>query len=106
MSEHTQDWTPEPWTDDVPLAGPNRPANDGSVEYLIGYLLTVRKRFGNTCVTADLQWGASALWVAHREREELVRVKAERAVEDQPDRITAEYRLAALCKLADQENAK
>jgi hypothetical protein len=55
------DYEPKPWADDVPLAGPRRPKNDDSIEYLIGYLLTVRKRFGNTCVTCDLQWGASAL---------------------------------------------
>lgn len=69
---------PKAWPDDVPLAGPNRPANDGTTAWLIGYLLTVLKRFGNTCVTADLQWGATALHVAHKEREENKRLTEER----------------------------
>lgn len=73
-----RDEAAKPWADDVPLAGPSRPKNDGSIDYLIGYLLTVRKRFGSTCITCDLQWGSEALWIAHREREELKTLTAER----------------------------
>ena len=52
------------WDDDTALQGPNAPKNDGHIEHLIRYLLTVYDRFGNTAITCDckLQWGATALW--------------------------------------------
>lgn len=49
------------WDDDVALMGPDAPKWNGQIEHLIRYLLTVYRRFGNTAITADLQWGASAL---------------------------------------------
>lgn len=52
----------KPWGDDVALAGPDAPKNNGMIEHLIGYLLTVHERFGNTAVTASIKWGANALW--------------------------------------------
>lgn len=75
--------TPEAWDDDVPLRGPDMPEDDGHIRYLIEYLLTVHKRFGNTTVTfdCDLQWGAAALhkWDAQKERiDALERELAER----------------------------
>jgi hypothetical protein len=51
----------KPWADDVALRGPDAPKNDDMIEHLICYLLTVHKRFGNTCVTNNLQWGAAAM---------------------------------------------
>jgi erythromycin esterase-like protein len=50
------------WDDDTALMGPNAPKWNGHIEHLICYLLTVHKRFGNTCITANLQWGATAMW--------------------------------------------
>lgn len=50
------------WRADVPLMGPDAPENDGSIDYLIGYLFTVRERFGNTRVKVEeLKWGSMAL---------------------------------------------
>lgn len=52
-----------PWADDVPLNGDGMPTNTGQIEWLIQYLLTIRKRFGNTAVCVErLRWGGSALW--------------------------------------------
>lgn len=51
----------KPWADDVPLVDHNAPKNNGHLKYLIEYLLTVYKRFGDTTVTIDLQWGATAM---------------------------------------------
>lgn len=50
------------WGGDVALLGPEAPKSDGSIKHLIAYLLTVYERFGNTTVTFNLKWGASALW--------------------------------------------
>jgi len=58
----------KPFDDGVALAGPERPKDDGFIEHLIRYLLTVHKRFGNTCVTTNLQWGATALHQMDRYR--------------------------------------
>lgn len=62
----------KPWADDVALRGPNAPKNDGSVEHLIRYLLSVHQRFGNTCITCNLQWGAAALWKRDEQRLQLI----------------------------------
>lgn len=62
------------WGDDVPLRGEGTPQNDGSIRHLIEYLLTVYERFGNTTVTASLQWGASALWKRDELAEQLAQV--------------------------------
>jgi hypothetical protein len=51
----------KPWSGDTPLRGPEAPENDGHIEHLIQYLLSIHERFGNTAVTCDLQWGATAL---------------------------------------------
>ena len=49
----------EAWSDDTCLIGPEAPKNDGHIKHLICYLMTVYERFGNTAVTAQLQWGAA-----------------------------------------------
>lgn len=55
--------TLKPWSDETPLHGSGLPENTRRVDWLISYLLTVRKRFGNTaCVVDGLKWGAAALW--------------------------------------------
>jgi hypothetical protein len=36
----------KPWAGDVALRGPDAPKNDGTIEHLICYLLTVHKRAG------------------------------------------------------------
>jgi hypothetical protein len=61
------------WPDDMALMGPNAPKNDGRIEHLIQYLLTVYERFGNTAITCDcdLQWGASALWKRDEQKERI-----------------------------------
>lgn len=64
----------EAWGDDVPLRGEGTPQNDGSIQHLIEYLLTVYKRFGNTCVTASLQWGAAAMWKRDELAEQLAQI--------------------------------
>lgn len=60
------------WGDDVALRGPEAPKWDGQIKHLIEYLLTVYKRFGNTAITADLQWGATALWKRDEQRQRIV----------------------------------
>lgn len=64
------------WGDDVALRGPNAPKNDGSIKHMIEYLLTVYERFGNTCITANLQWGATALWKQDELRKRVVELEA------------------------------
>lgn len=50
------------WGDDVPLMGDRAPKDTGQIAWLIQYLRTVHKRYGNTVVVVDrLRWGASAL---------------------------------------------
>lgn len=66
----------QPWADDVALRGPNMPKNDGHIKYLIEYLLTVYKRFGNTAVTNDLQWGAAALHTRDRQKDRIAELEA------------------------------
>ena len=51
--------------------GPNAPKWNGQIEHLIRYLLTVYKRIGNTAITADLQWGASALHKRDEQKERI-----------------------------------
>ncbi len=78
MSEHTK----EPlsaWSDDTALMGPEAPKWDGRIEHLIRYLLTVHKRFGNTTVTASLQWGASALWKRNDQSERIATLEQQNA---------------------------
>lgn len=65
------------WGDDVALRGPDAPRNDGSIKHLIEYLLSVYDRFGNTTVTADLQWGATALHKLNEEKERIAELEAE-----------------------------
>ena len=68
----------KPW--DGPLRGPDAPKDDGHIEHLIRYLLTVHKRFGNTCITTDLQWGAVAL---HKRDAQKLRIgELEKQIED------------------------
>lgn len=67
------------WGDDVALRGPDAPKNDGSIKHLIEYLLTVYERFGNTCVTTNLQWGATALHKLSEERERIAELEAQLA---------------------------
>lgn len=59
------------WGDDVALMGPEAPKWDGHIKHLVEYLLTVYERFGNTAVTANLQWGASALWKRDEQAEQI-----------------------------------
>ena len=66
----------EAWGEDVPLRGPDAPKNDGKIKHLIEYLLTVYERFGNTAVTADLQWGASALHKRDEQKERIAELEA------------------------------
>ena len=65
------------WDDDTALRGPDAPKWDGHIEHLIRYLLTVHKRFGNTTVTVDLQWGATALWKRDEQKERIVELEQE-----------------------------
>lgn len=69
----------QPWGDDVPLRGDGAPRNDGSIKHLIEYLLTVHKRFGNTAVTASLQWGATALWKRDEQAKRIVELEEQLA---------------------------
>jgi len=73
---------PKPWGDDVALRGPDAPKNNGQIKHLIEYLLTVYKRFGNTAVTCDLQWGASALWKRDELTSELTEARTQLAERD------------------------
>ena len=68
------------WSDDTALMGPEAPKWNGQIEHLICYLLTVHKRFGNTCITANLQWGATAMWKQDELREMVKRRIAAAAV--------------------------
>ena len=66
-----------PWNDDIALSGPDAPENDGTIEFMIQYLLTVRKRFGNTCVSvADgtIKWGGSSLHYQDKQNKEVQRL--------------------------------
>lgn len=65
------------WSDDTALMGPEAPKWNGQIEHLIQYLLTVHKRFGNTCITADLQWGATAMWKRDAKQERIVELEAQ-----------------------------
>ena len=60
-----------PFDANTALMGPDTPEWDGHIEQLIRYLLTVHKRFGNTKITADLQWGSLAL---HKRDEQKVEI--------------------------------
>jgi hypothetical protein len=65
-----------PWADDVPLMGEGVPKDTGQIDWLIQYLLTVYKRFGNTAVVVDrLRWGACALH-ARSEAPEVIAVES------------------------------
>ena len=63
------------WSDDTALMGPEAPKWNGQIEHLICYLLTVHKRFGNTRITANLQWGATAMWKQDELREKNVELE-------------------------------
>lgn len=65
-----------PYADDVPLMGPDAPDIEKTSD-LIRYLLTVRKRFGNTAITCSLQWGGSALNARSRDKAEVARLQSE-----------------------------
>ena len=67
------------WNNDVPLRGSDAPKDDGHIEYLIQYLLTVHRRFGNTAITCDLQWGAPALRKRDEYRQRVVELEDELA---------------------------
>lgn len=74
MTDKPQQGTPlVAWGDDVALRGPDAPKDNGQIKFLIEYLLTVYKRFGNTAVTFNLglQWGATALWKRDEQRERI-----------------------------------
>jgi hypothetical protein len=60
----------------VPLRGEGAPKNNGQIKHLIEYLLTVYKRFGNTAVTCDLQWGAVALHKRDAQKERIEQLEA------------------------------
>lgn len=67
LSSHPGEELLKPWSGDTPLGTEGMPKNTGKIDWLIQYLLTVRRRFGNTCVTfEDIRWGASALWELDR----------------------------------------
>jgi len=61
LDEQTPLFGLEPFDDDVALCGPDTPRAK-NIEELIRYCLTVRKRFGNTCVNFGIKWGSSGLW--------------------------------------------
>ncbi len=67
------------WPAGVALRGPDAPKDDGSIKHLIEYLLTVYERFGNTRVTADLQWGATALHKMDAQKVRIAELEAELA---------------------------
>src|SRR5690348_902406 len=53
----------EPYPDNTPLANSPDVPKIEMIDDLIRYLVTVRHRFGNTCVGAyRIRWGSSALW--------------------------------------------
>ncbi len=62
-----------PWVGDVPLMGPDKPRDNGQIEHLIQYLVTVRERFGNTRVREDITlcWGSTALWKCDSQKAEI-----------------------------------
>ena len=68
--------TLQPWGDDVALRGKDAPKNDGLIKHLIEYLLTVYKRFGNTAITCDLQWGSAAMWKRDERQERIAELEA------------------------------
>lgn len=78
---------PTPFDDGTALAGPDAPKDDGQILHLIRYLLTVYKRFGNTAVTTQLQWGSSALWKRDEQAKKIVELEARIAKAD--DQIVA-----------------
>lgn len=78
MSDRNQDHL-VPWGDDVALAGPTAPKWNGQITHLIQFLLTVHKRFGDTAITANLQWGATALHKRDEQKERIIALEAELA---------------------------
>lgn len=65
------------WSDDVALRGPDAPRNNGKIKHLIEYLLTVYKRFGDTAITCNLQWGASACWKRDEQAKRIVELETD-----------------------------
>ena len=63
----------KPYPDNVPLEGPLQPAAT-TIDDLIRLLLTVQKRFGNTCVRYYIQWGASGLHAIDAQEREIERL--------------------------------
>ena len=78
QAEHEAERTLTAWDDDTALSGPDAPKWNGQIEHLIRYLLTVHKRFGNTAITADLRWGASALHKRDEQKKHIAQLEAER----------------------------
>ena len=68
----------QPFNDDVALCGPGAPEATQIFD-LLRYCATVWHRFGNTAVTFNLKWGATALWARDKQANEIVELQAENA---------------------------
>lgn len=94
------DAAPQAWGDDVALRGPDAPKNSGQAKHLIEYLLTLYKRFGNTAVTVDLQWGGTALQKQDEQKKRIAELQAEltalRATSSKDGAVEALREIAAL----------
>jgi hypothetical protein len=73
-----------PFSDNTPLCGPDAPEAK-QIDDLIRYLVTVRSRFGNTCVNYSIQWGATSLHMQDKLQREVAELKSKLAAAPAPE---------------------
>lgn len=64
----------EPYHENVACAGPSAPKCQ-QIDELIRLLVTIRDRFGNTCVKYRVQWGATAMHATDNDKQTIDRLR-------------------------------